>query len=317
MTRNAITFQNVSKTYPLPHSPEHKVKALKDVSFNIEEGSFFGLLGVNGAGKSTLIHLLSGISKLEEGKIKVLGHDVLESPHKTKRLLGVVPQDVYSDNFFPIGLALSFQAKIAGVKPDKDWMHYLLDTLKLYDHRYKTSAELSGGMQRRVMIARALVHKPQILVLDEPTAGVDVNLRHGMWEFIHALHKTGMTIILTTHYLEEAEKFCEKIAIIKQGELLTLKTKEDLLNIGQKPSVVFYLEVPKEPRFVVPTNLVLEHNEAEASFRLSKTYEAHDPHSLKEALDTLHAFSEEKGLKVLRILTKNPSLEDIFIDLNR
>lgn len=199
----ALEFKNVSKSYCLPHGGSFA--ALKSFNLAIPKGEFFGLLGHNGAGKTTAINILAGVNKPSSGDIVVHGKSVIADPELTKRIVGVVQQELLVDSFFPLTTMLSIQSKLYGVVPDLDWIEFLLEKLQLKEHRKKTTRELSGGMKRRMMIARALVHKPSVLVLDEPTAGVDVQLRRSMWEFIQELHETGLTIILTTHYLEEAE----------------------------------------------------------------------------------------------------------------
>lgn len=223
---SAVSFQSVSKTY---RTPKGDFQALKSVSLNIEEGEFFGLLGPNGAGKTTLISILAGLSKATGGRVLVQGSDVQANYADARRKLGIVPQELVFDPFFNVREALKFQSGYFGVKNNDDWIDELLDSLGLTDKAHNNMRQLSGGMKRRVLVAQALVHKPPIIVLDEPTAGVDVELRQTLWHFIAKLNKQGHTVLLTTHYLEEAEALCSRVAMLKHGEIIKLSTMSDLL----------------------------------------------------------------------------------------
>ena len=215
----AISFQSVSKTYPSPRGPQGATfLALDDVSLDIEEGEFFGLLGPNGAGKTTLISILAGLTRASTGRVSVMGHDVQTDYAAARRTLGVVPQELVFDPFFNVREALRFQSGYFGVKNNDAWIDELLDSLGLTDKANANMRQLSGGMKRRVLVAQALVHKPPVIVLDEPTAGVDVELRQTLWHFIAKLNKQGHTVLLTTHYLEEAEALCGRIAMLKTGQ---------------------------------------------------------------------------------------------------
>lgn len=219
----AIEIQTLSKSYS-------EMKALDQVSLQISRGSFFALLGPNGAGKSTLIGVLSGLIKADAGAVKILGHDVVADYAAARRLIGLVPQELIDEPFFNIRDLLRIQAGYFGLgKEQWPWIDTLLHKLGLWDKKDACMPALSGGMKRRVLIALALVHKPAVLVLDEPTAGVDIELRLGLWAFIRELHADGMTIILTTHYLEEAEQLCEQVAILREGKILALSSTQDLL----------------------------------------------------------------------------------------
>ena len=221
----AISFQSVSKTFPAARGGTGQaLKALDDVSFDIEEGEFFGLLGPNGAGKTTLISILAGLSRATSGRVLVQGHDVQVDYALARRRLGVVPQELVFDPFFNVREALRFQSGYFGVKHNDAWIDELLDSLGLADKANANMRQLSGGMKRRVLVAQALVHKPPVIVLDEPTAGVDVELRQTLWQFIARLNKQGHTVLLTTHYLEEAEALCGRIAMLKQGRVVALST---------------------------------------------------------------------------------------------
>lgn len=223
----AIQIEAVTKQYPLVSGGAFT--ALDDVSFSIEEGEFFGLLGPNGAGKTTLISMLSGLSRPTAGRIAVTGCDVQQQYKKARRNLGVVPQELVFDPFFSIRDALRIQSGYFGIRHNGSWIDELLTGLGLTDKADTNMRALSGGMKRRAMVAQALVHKPPVIVLDEPTAGVDVELRNALWHFVSDLNRKGHTILLTTHYLEEAEALCGRIAMLKQGRLVTLAETGSLL----------------------------------------------------------------------------------------
>ena len=226
---SALSFQSVSKTYPPRSAGGQPFKALDRVSLEVEEGEFFGLLGPNGAGKTTLISILAGLARATEGRVLVHGHDVQADYATARRLLGVVPQELVFDPFFSVREALKIQSGYFGVKGNDAWIDELLESLGLADKAGSNMRQLSGGMKRRVLVAQALVHKPRVIVLDEPTAGVDVELRQTLWQFIARLNKQGHTVLLTTHYLEEAEALCGRIAMLKQGQVVALERTSDLL----------------------------------------------------------------------------------------
>lgn len=205
------------------------LKALAGVSLDIPQGDFFGLLGPNGAGKTTLISCLAGLSRLDAGRIKVMGHDVVADFREARRLLGVVPQELVFDPFFSVRETLRIQSGYFGIRKNDDWIDEILHNLDLTSKADANMRRLSGGMKRRVLVAQALVHKPPVIVLDEPTAGVDVELRQGLWQFVRRLNGEGHTIILTTHYLEEAEALCSRIALMKQGQLIALDSTANLM----------------------------------------------------------------------------------------
>jgi ABC-2 type transport system ATP-binding protein len=326
----AIEFLDVEKAYALPKGSSFS--ALKKLSLSIRKGEFFGLLGHNGAGKTTAINILSGVTKATGGSARVLGFDIEKESSVTKRLLGVVPQEIVADSFFSLTQMLNIQSKLSGVVPDREWMNFLLEKLALSEHRSKTSRELSGGMKRRMMIARALIHKPQVLVLDEPTAGVDVGLRHQMWEFIQELNQLGITIVLTTHYLEEAEQFCDRIAILSAGQLLTLKENKELMELGGKPKVIFFLEHSNIPAKFAVEGQNQEFKEALTrhglqvqmkksslglyeEFRLECSFDESSPQTLPAACAKLQAMATEFGLQPLEMQVKKPNLEEVFLKL--
>lgn len=217
----AIEIRNVKRYQAL--------QALKGVSFSIEEGEFFGLLGPNGAGKTTLISILAGLARADAGSISVLGHDVVRDYRNARRKLGVVPQELVFDPFFSVRETLRIQSGYFGLTRNDDWIDEVMANLDLTDKADANMRQLSGGMKRRVLVAQALVHRPPVIVLDEPTAGVDVELRQTLWKFISRLNREGHTIVLTTHYLEEAEALCDRIAMLKRGEVVALERTASLL----------------------------------------------------------------------------------------
>ncbi|HKW81172.1 MAG TPA: ABC transporter ATP-binding protein [Casimicrobiaceae bacterium] len=206
------------------------IQALAGVDLAVEQGEFFGLLGPNGAGKTTLISILAGLTRADQGEARVLGHDVVGDYAQARRLLGVVPQELVFDPFFTVRETLSIQAGYFGIRDQDGWIDEILHHLDLSSRADTNMRALSGGMKRRVLVGQALVHKPPVIVLDEPTAGVDVELRQSLWGFIRKLNRDGHTIILTTHYLEEAEALCGRIAMLKAGRIVALDTKQKLLS---------------------------------------------------------------------------------------
>lgn len=205
------------------------LQALAGVSLDIEQGEFFGLLGPNGAGKTTLISSLAGLVRPDSGAVSVMGHDVIRDFREARRLLGVVPQELVFDPFFNVRETLRIQSGYFGIRKNDDWIDEILENLDLTSKADVNMRRLSGGMKRRVLVAQALVHRPPVIVLDEPTAGVDVELRQGLWQFIRRLNGEGHTIILTTHYLEEAEALCNRIALMKLGKVVALDTTTNLM----------------------------------------------------------------------------------------
>ena len=236
---SAILLENVAKTFSpkrsrLPflrtaNAAAESFQALKGVSLRVEPGEFFGLLGPNGAGKTTMISILAGITKATSGTAKVYGYDVQNEYRQSRRALGVVPQELVYDPFFTVRETLRLQSGYFGLRNNDDWIDEILHNLGLSDKANSNMRALSGGMKRRVLVAQALVHRPPVIILDEPTAGVDVDLRRNLWEFISRLNRDGHTILLTTHYLEEAEALCNRIAMLKAGEVIALDTPSNLL----------------------------------------------------------------------------------------
>jgi ABC-2 type transport system ATP-binding protein len=219
----ALEITNVHKTY------KSGTEALKGMSFSVKQGEFFALLGPNGSGKSTLINIIGGPTRISEGEINVCGLNIEEDREKTKSLLGIVSQEIVADSFFTINESLILQSGYYGLRDNQKRIDEVLEKLNLIDKKHAKTRALSGGMKRRLMVAKALVHNPKVLILDEPTAGVDVELRHNLWEYMEKLNKEGLTILLTTHYLEEAENLCERTAIIHKGKLVKLDETKNLI----------------------------------------------------------------------------------------
>jgi len=280
------------------------LQALDNISFDIKQGEFFGLLGPNGAGKSTLISAIAGLLKVNSGDISILGADVENNYRQARMNLGVVPQEIVMDPFFTVRETLQFQSGYFGLSNNAQWIDELLEQLGLSDKADSNMRKLSGGMKRRVLIAQALVHKPPVLVLDEPTAGVDVELRQSMWRFVRRLHKEGHTIVLTTHYLEEAEELCDRIAIINKGQLLALETKEDLLarGLGSKLLVRATHSIDTVPIEYQGRIARLEGNELELTIH-------RESDSVMEILDRLRAAS----ISIEYVSVLSDSLEDVFV----
>jgi ABC-2 type transport system ATP-binding protein len=299
---SAISFQSVSKTYPSPRGPAGSTfLALDRVSLDIEEGEFFGLLGPNGAGKTTMISILAGLTRANAGKVSVLGHDVQTDFAQARRSLGVVPQELVFDPFFNVREALRFQSGYFGVKNNDAWIDELLDSLGLADKANANMRQLSGGMKRRVLVAQALVHKPPVIVLDEPTAGVDVELRQTLWQFIAKLNKQGSTVLLTTHYLEEAEALCGRIAMLKAGRVVALDYTSELLKAAA--SSVLRFKIDSE----LPQILAAQ---ARITGRIVQ-FPAHDALSIEKYL----AAVREAGLVAHDIEIRKADLEDVFLAL--
>lgn len=297
----AIAIAGLHKHYP-------KVHALKHIDLTVEQGEFFGLLGPNGAGKSTLISIVAGLTRFDAGTVTVLGHDVVTAYRQTRRLLGVVPQELTFDPFFNVREVLRIQSGYFGLRNNDSWIDELMHTLMLTEKAEANMRALSGGMKRRVMIAQALVHKPEVVVLDEPTAGVDVELRKSLWTFIRRLHREGHTIVLTTHYLEEAEALCERIAILNHGGIVALDTKRALMERGIGHTRRVYITT-QEPLGSLPATLagnVRRQEGNQLELQLDKTAD-----SVIAALDVLRSH----GAVITDLNMEGADLEDVFIEL--
>ena len=298
---DAVNIENLSKEYGL-------LKALSEVSLSITEGSFFALLGPNGAGKSTLINILAGLTRATSGKAAVLGCDVRQQWRQARRQLGVVPQELAYDPFFTVREMLALQSGYFGFgKENRPWLNELVAALGLEDKIDTTMNHLSGGMKRRVLIAQALVHRPPVVILDEPTAGVDVALRRRLWDFIRGLNAKGHTIILTTHYLEEAESMCEKIAILDRGGLVALAPKDELLSRYSWRQL--RLQLTSESVVALPTALERKREAAPKGELLLRLHRDHD--HIGEVLVAL----ERAGVRFSDLRIHEPGLTEVYTDL--
>ena len=294
----AISFKSVSKIFSSAHGP---LQALDSVSFDIEQGEFFGLLGPNGAGKTTLISILAGLARATSGQVSVLGHDVQADYAQARRQLGVVPQELVFDPFFNVREALRIQSGYFGVKNNEAWITELLESLGLADKATANMRQLSGGMKRRVLVAQALVHKPPVIVLDEPTAGVDVELRQALWQFIARLNKQGHTVLLTTHYLEEAEALCSRIAMLKSGRVVALASTSELLKAASSNVLRFKIDSQLPPEFA---------DKARVTGRIVQL-PAHNAHEIEQYLSIIR----QAGLRVEDVEIRKADLEDVFLDV--
>jgi ABC-2 type transport system ATP-binding protein len=298
----AISFQSVSKAYPSPRGPSHSdFLALDRVSLDIEQGEFFGLLGPNGAGKTTMISILAGLTRASSGRVMVLGSDVQADFAQARRKLGVVPQELVFDPFFNVREALVFQSGYFGVRNNGPWIDELLDSLGLTDKAGSNMRQLSGGMKRRMLVAQALVHKPPVIVLDEPTAGVDVELRQTLWHFIAKLNKQGTTVLLTTHYLEEAEALCGRIAMLKSGRIVALDRTSALLKAASSSVLRFKLDAELPPALAA---------QARITGRVVQ-FPAHDALEIENYLSAVR----QAGLQAEDVEIRKADLEDVFLDV--
>ena len=294
----AISFQNVGKTYS---GARGATRALDGVSFDIESGEFFGLLGPNGAGKTTLISILAGLARASSGNVKVLGHDVVTDYAAARRSLGIVPQELVFDPFFSVREALRIQSGYFGVRKNDAWIDELLANLGLTDKADSNMRQLSGGMKRRVLVAQALVHRPPVIVLDEPTAGVDVELRQTLWQFVARLNREGHTVLLTTHYLEEAEALCGRLAMLKQGKVVALDRTSALLAGTASTMLRFKMDA------ALPPSLAAQSRVTGRIVQIT----AHDAHEVEAILGVLRAAGcQPEDLEIGRA-----DLEDVFLEI--
>ncbi len=307
MTSNAIEISGLRKIYRGSKGEPEK-EALKGIDLNIPQGSVFGLLGPNGAGKSTLINILAGLVLKSEGKVKIWGFDQDENPRMSRASIGVMPQELNLDPFFTPRGALEVQAGLYGVAAKDRDSDGILKMIGLEDKAEAYARTLSGGMRRRLLLGKALVHHPHILVLDEPTAGVDIELRQMLWENVRKLNRQGMTIILTTHYLEEAEEMCDEIAIINHGEVVARDTTANLLGSLDAKTMVIQPSVP--PETLPDAAGITVEKRAGGAIALgynSKTTTA------EQVLQAVHA----AGISISDVKTEQADLEDVFLDLTR
>ena len=308
MNKYALTVENLTKVYSDSKNKKEN-KALNDLNFQVKQGEVFGLLGPNGAGKTTFLSILGGTVSKTNGSINVWGFDIDENPRQVKASIGIVPQEVNLDAFFSPRKLLELQAGLYGVTKKDRITDLILKMVSLENKANAYSRSLSGGMKRRLLIAKAMVHRPPILVLDEPTAGVDVQLRQNLWQNVKELNKQGVTIILTTHLMYEAEEMCNKIAIINKGNLIKLDTTKNLLDSIKTKKIIFRVEkvIKVDPeqmngiKFFYNTN-----NEITVSYERKK-------HKIDEIISKV----KNAGMEIYDISTNEGNLEDVFIDLTK
>jgi len=304
MSETQISINNLSKVY------DNGFKALNDVSLKVKQGEILAMLGPNGAGKTTLISIICGIVKPSLGIVTIDGFDIIKDYRETRSRIGMVPQEISLESFETVFDTVSYSRGLYGKSPKPKHIEKILKDLSLWDKKNTKLKELSGGMKRRVLIAKALSHEPKILFLDEPTAGVDVELRKDMWLVVEDLRQTGVTIILTTHYIEEAEAIADRVAVINQGEIIVVEDKNELIKrMGHKKLTIELqdeiLEIPKE---LAKYNLVIN----EKKMSLTYTYKARGE---KTGITDLLKDIKDAGLKLKDLITEQSSLEKIFVDL--
>ena len=297
--KKAIVFNKVKKSFG-------KLEALKGIDLTIEEGEFFALLGPNGAGKSTLINILAGLAKPSSGSIKVMGYDVIKDYQNARRSLGVVPQELVFDPFFNVREMLRFQAGYFGKgRENDDWIDEVIEGLDLQEKANTNMRMLSGGMKRRALIAQALVHKPPVIVLDEPTAGVDVELRNRLWQFIKKLNQKGHTIVLTTHYLEEAEALCSRVAMMDQGKVVALDKTRNLLKRFSVKNLKLRLDLKGKKIPINIQKLIQSKDHDFITFLLEEISE----------VEFIMGELKKTKIKILDMELTNSDLENVFLKL--
>jgi len=304
MSNNQISITNLSKTY------DNGFKALKNINLEIKKGEIFAMLGPNGAGKTTLISIICGIVKPSLGKVTVENFDIIKDYRETRSRIGLVPQELTLEQFETVFNNVSYSRGLYGKKPKSEYIEKILKQLSLWDKKDLNLRQLSGGMKRRVLIAKALSHEPQILFLDEPTAGVDVELRQEMWKVVKSLRETGVTIILTTHYIEEAEAIADRVGVINQGEIVIVEQKNELIKkMGNKKLIVeLQQEVSQLPETLKKYNLSIGYEK----MSLNYTY---DLKSKQTGITNLLQDIKDSGLKLRDLKTEQSNLEKIFVTL--
>ena len=304
MSNNQISITNLSKTY------DNGFKALKNINLEIKKGEIFAMLGPNGAGKTTLISIICGIVKPSLGKVTVENFDIIKDYRETRSRIGLVPQELTLEQFETVFNNVSYSRGLYGKKPKSEYIEKILKQLSLWDKKDLNLRQLSGGMKRRVLIAKALSHEPQILFLDEPTAGVDVELRQEMWKVVKSLRETGVTIILTTHYIEEAEAIADRVGVINQGEIVIVEQKNELIKkMGNKKLIVeLQQEVSQLPETLKKYNLSI----GDEKMSLNYTY---DLKSKQTGITNLLQDIKDSGLKLRDLKTEQSNLEKIFVTL--
>ena len=306
MSNNQISITNLSKTY------DNGFKALKNINLDIKKGEIFAMLGPNGAGKTTLISIICGIVKPSSGNVAVENFDIIRDYRETRSRIGLVPQELTLEQFETVFNNVSYSRGLYGKKPRPEYIEKILKQLSLWDKKDLNLRQLSGGMKRRVLIAKALSHEPQILFLDEPTAGVDVELRQEMWKVVKSLRETGVTVILTTHYIEEAEAIADRVGVINQGEIIIVEQKNELIKkMGNKKLIVeLQQEISQLPESLKKYNLSI----GDEKMSLNYTY---DLKSKQTGITNLLQDIRDTGLKLRDIKTEQSNLEKIFVTLVR
>ena len=299
MPLTAIEISHIHKRY-------QTLQALDDVSIKVRQGEFFGLLGPNGAGKTTLISIMAGLVFADSGYVRVMGHDVVRDYREARRMLGVVPQEIVFDPFFTVREMLRIQSGFFGLRNNDDWIDEVMSNLDLTDKADVNTRALSGGMKRRLLVAQALVHKPPVIVLDEPTAGVDVGLRQSLWQFIGRLNQEGHTVVLTTHYLEEAQTWCNRIAMLKDGRVVALDSTEALIHQASEPQLVLQVE-GNLPDSLQPLVLRSKVSGNTGNWVLR----------INQYTDIRHILSEleKQAVTVNSLQVQEPDLEEVFLQI--
>ena len=308
MNKFALAVENLTKVYSSPKTKKHN-KALNELSFEVRQGEVFGLLGPNGAGKTTFLSILGGTVIKTSGKVNVWGFDLDQNPRQVRASVGIVPQEVNLDAFFSPKKLLELQAGLYGISKENRITDLILKMVSLQDKANAYSRSLSGGMKRRLLIAKAMVHQPPILILDEPTAGVDVELRNNLWKNVKALNKEGVTIILTTHYLFEAQEMCDRIAIINKGNLVALDTTEKLLERIKTKKINFKVKNIELNKILMMKDINFKINSENS---ILATYE-------KNSLDfgEIINYLNENNIQIEDISTEDGDLEDVFVQLTK
>tara|TARA_Y100000817_G_scaffold95383_1_gene74269 strand:- start:24 stop:953 length:930 start_codon:yes stop_codon:yes gene_type:complete len=307
MKKNVLSFRNLNKIYTRKNY--NSIKALNNLNLDVNEGEILGLLGPNGAGKTTFINILGGTVIKTSGEVNVQGYDLDKNPRQVRASIGIVPQEVNLDPFFSPRKLLELQAGLYGIKKNERITETILKLVSLNSQADSYARSLSGGMKRRLLMAKALVHQPPIIILDEPTAGVDVDLRKNLWKNVRSLNDLGVTVILTTHYLEEAEKMCDRIGILNKGNLVALDTTKNLLNRIQTKRVIFKINKKVEIKDETLKSLKIIRNTAD------ELYVSYEKNKIK--IEEIINFIKTKNVEINDVITYDADLEDVFLHLTK